>query len=402
MSTQPPLRDDDDRATPQTPGQSDPDARNELPDEQRVVRLGLIAEPDMPAKVVDHLEDDLPDDLDGSGRDWTIEVDVDSLAAGRSSADEILVAAAETKDAQGWDYAIVVTDLPIRDGWRAILAHADLGASVAIVSLPALGAAQPFKRAAQLTRQLVDDLTGQSDPGPGPDRASAGHGLRSAATRVLAPIRRLPAHPDVGDQAVRYTSSRRRGMVRLVSGMVRTNRPWRLVYSLSGALAAALAASAFGLSSSTIWQISTQTSPWRIGLAGLAAVGVLVGWLIAYHDLWESRSRGASDREQALLYNVSTLVTLLSGVAFMFVGLFAVNTVIALMLVPTDLMASTLGTSVGWFDYAELAWGFTTMGMVAGALGSSFETDDAVRQAAYGYRERRRRAMHAEGEGARG
>lgn len=366
----------------------------------RVARLGLIAEPDMPARVVNHLADELPDDLDGSGLAWQTEVTVDSLAAGRTNAEDILRAAAEMKHARGWDYAIVVTDLPIRDGWRAILAQADLDAAVAVVCLPALGATQPFRRAAQVTRQLVDDLTGQSDPGPGPDRASAGHGLRSRATRALAPIRRLPADPSRGDRRVRYTSSRRGGTVRLLSGMVRTNRPWRLVFSLSGALAAALAGSAFGLSSSTIWQISTQTSPWRIGLAGLAAVAVLVGWLVAYHDLWESRARGASDWEQALIYNASTLLTILVGVGCMFVALFAVNVVIALVLVPPGLMSRELGTGVGWFDYAELAWGFTTMGMVAGALGSSFETDEAVRQAAYGHRERRRRALHAEGEGA--
>lgn len=393
-------RGNDDRAAEDTRHEST-EHEDRPPEQEDVVHLGLVAEPDMPAKVVEHLADELPDDLDGSGRDWDIAMQVDSLAAGRSSADEILAAAGQTRDEEGWSYAIVVTDLPIRDDGRAILAHVDVAGAVAVVSLPALGATQPFKRAAELTRQIVDDLTGRADPGPGPDRASAGHGLRKATTRVLAPIRRLPNDPEVGENVVRYSGAKRRGLVRLVGGMVRTNRPWRLVFGLSGALAAALAISVFGLSSSTIWQIATQTSPWRIGFAGLASVGVLVCWLIAYHGLWESRSRGASDREQALLYNLSTIATLLVGVSAMFCVLFVVNLAISLLLIPTDLMSSSVRAGVGWFDYVELAWGFTAMGMVAGALGSSFESDDAVRQAAYGYRERRRRALHAEGEGAR-
>ncbi|WP_459155861.1 hypothetical protein [Salinifilum ghardaiensis] len=45
--------------------------------------------------------------------------------------------------------------------------------------------------------------------------------------------------------------------------------------------------------------------------------------------------------------------------------------------------------------YVTLARGFTTMGAVAGALGSSLGSDRAVRQAAYGYREEQRRAREA-------
>ena len=327
------------------------------------VRLGIVTEPDLPAQVGNHLRDVLPEAI-GDDRDWEVEVLTDSLAAGRASGEEVLVLGAEMRERHGWDAAVVVTDLPVRQGWRAVLAHSDVPSGTGLVSLPAVGAVRIFARAERLVLQVIGDLTAAPTEGS--------------------------SHPEAGSR-VRYATNRRRGMARLVSGMVRANRPWRLVSGLLGALAAALATSVFGLSSSTIWQISTQTGPWRIGIAAVASVVALAAWLIVRHDLWETRSRGADDRDQALLYNTSTVVTLGTGVACLFLTLLVINLVVAVLLVPGDLMSSTMGVAVGWSDYVELAVGFSSMGMVAGALGSSFESDEAVRRAAYGYRERRRR-----------
>lgn len=214
-------------------------------------------------------------------------------------------------------------------------------------------------------------------------------------TRVLAPIERSETSTDEGEIDVRYRATRRRGRIRLLSGMVRTNRPWRLIFGMSSALAAAVATSAFGLSSSTIWQIAYELSPLREVIAAVVSVGVLVGWLIAAHQLWEKASIGtAKDREQARLYNVSTVATLTIGVGCLYVGLLVINLVVASFLVPLPLIASTISAEAATpSTYIALAWGFTTMGVLAGALGSSLESDEAVRQAAYGYREQQRRGQ---------
>ena len=93
------------------------------------------------------------------------------------------------------------------------------------------------------------------------------------------------------------------------------------------------------------------------------------------------------------------LLTLAIGVGCLYVALFAINFIVAYFLVPSSLLASSVQSSaITIGTYATLAWGFTTMGVVAGALGSSLESDQAVRQAAYGYRESQRRAKNQEAD----
>jgi hypothetical protein len=58
--------------------------------------------------------------------------------------------------------------------------------------------------------------------------------------------------------------------------------------------------------------------------------------------------------------------------------------------VPGAYFQSTLKHSVGLGDYVTLAWMAASLATVAGALGASLEHEDKVREAAYGYRQRRR------------
>lgn len=355
-------------------------------------RLGLISDPDLPEQVARWLADrgpqQLPEQLDDE-REWSVEVVVSPVAAGRASGEEILRTADEQRRQQEWDYAVCLTDLPLRFDGRPVLADVGIDKGVGLISLPALGAAQPYRRAGQMLVQILDEITGateQSDE----QRESARHrrGLHSRLTELAAPIER--ENPNREEVGIRYRATRRRGRLRLLSGMVRSNSPWRLILGMSSALAAAVATSAFGLSSSTIWQISYQLGPVRQIVATLGSIALLVGWIIASHGLWE-KPRQAQDREQRMLYNSSTVLTLLIGVGCFSLGLFVINVVIAALLVPASLLSSMLGSPVTIGTYLALAWGFTTMGVIAGALGASLEDDATVRQAAYSYRESQRR-----------
>jgi hypothetical protein len=348
-------------------------------------RLGLVADPDMPERVTRRLARDLPELLSDEELSWAVEVDVDPVTAGRHNTRDILASTRERMDHHHWDLAICLTDLPVRANGRPVVAEADLDRDVAVVSLPALGGTQVYRRSKQVMLQMVDELTGRE--GGGENR----YGLDSTLSRLLAPVQRQE-HDGEHEADVRYTTTRRRGRLRLLSGMVRSNEPAQLVFGLRSALAAAVATSAFGLSSSTIWQIGDQLGAFRQVIAAVLSVALLVGWMILAHGLWEKRrDNSENDRDQVLLYNTSTVATLTIGIGVMYLGLFVINLVVALFLVPPNLLASSLGHPADFTRYLALAWGFTTMGVVAGALGSSLESDQAVRQAAYGYREEQRR-----------
>ncbi|SDK53573.1 hypothetical protein SAMN04487820_10926 [Actinopolyspora mzabensis] len=349
-----------------------------------MVSLGLVSDPDFPSYVADSLAESLPRYLTErlEEAEWSIEVVRDPVAAGRSNGKEILDATERQRRLHGWDYAVGVTDLPLRRESRPVLA--DIGEEheqVGVISLPALGGFQPHRRARQLLISVLGELTGAS--------GRRDSGLYSQLTELLAPIRRERADSD--SIAVRYRATKRRGRLRLLTGMVRSNTPWRLVLGMSGALAAALATSVFGLTSSTVWQIADMLGLWRRSVIVVLAVALMTTWLILTHKLWE-HPRYTADREQRMLYNSSTVLTIVAGVGCLYVVLFAANLTGSLFLIDSELLSSSVGGSVGVGNYVGLALAATSMGVAAGALGSGLEDDATVRRAAYGYREAQRRA----------
>ncbi|MHA6797845.1 hypothetical protein ACVGV2_00455 [Bounagaea algeriensis] len=354
--------------------------------------LGILAEPDMPTMVGSHLAAKLTDWLDENvGGEWTIEVVSEPLTAGMTDRETLLRSMESYRAEREWVYAVCLTDLPVLLHHRPLIASVYPSRSVALVSLPALGGVQPYRRMRQMLIQLLEEF---QHGGERATAASSNHRLYSWLTNALAPVHRTSSD---GEEGVLYTANRASGWLRLLSGMVRTNRPWRLVFGLRRALVAAIATSAFGLSSSTIWQLADSLPAARQVLAVLFSVGLLVFWLIAVHGLWESRrSTGAGTLR--LLYNSSTAITLSIGVAGLYLGLFLLNLGMASFLVPEAVLRSTLQTPGQLSTYLNLAWGFTTMGAVAGALGSSLESDRAVRRAAYGYREQQRRIQYSSSE----
>lgn len=121
----------------------------------------------------------------------------------------------------------------------------------------------------------------------------------------------------------------------------------------------------------------------------LFAIAGMVTWLVVAHALWEMSPRGW-ERRWVRLFNASTVVTLILGIGFALAVLYACNLLAAAFLIDPGFLESTLGHAVTIADYLSIAWFATSVSILAGAVGSGFEDEEAVREAAYSRRERDR------------
>ncbi|HEX8854073.1 MAG TPA: hypothetical protein VF752_00610 [Thermoleophilaceae bacterium] len=352
---------------------------------ERHIVLGLVAEPGVSAELAKDLAAELPEHLSQHVSDrveWEVPVVVEPLDTAGGGGIELIEAARRLMMREGWDMGIALTDLPIRIGRRPVVADASAQHRIGIISLPALGALHLNRRAREAVLRLVEGLVGESME---LDAAGAARTRRVGRRLVemAAPVRRVA--PADGDVDIRFVAAVVRGHLRLLAGMVRANRPWRLIAGLSRALAASLAAVAFAIVTADIWRLADDLSWPRLLAITVMTIVATVVWLIADHDLWEWPS-GRASREQVVLFNAATAATVALGVVFLYLALYVLTLVAAELVITSHEFGSRLGHPVDFGDYVKLAWFVSSLATVGGALGSGLESDEAVREAAYGYR----------------
>ncbi|GAA4804600.1 hypothetical protein GCM10023200_47450 [Actinomycetospora chlora] len=359
-------------------------------DGRRTLVVGLLADPDTPAEVAAKLVDDLPGELAevDSETVWEVRTMTHPVTASVQDPEEVLSAVADKTTGTDWDIGVYLTDLPMQHDERPILADVDHHGHVAGLSLPAFGPFLQHHKVRHAIVRLVAELSDTADAG-----LEHGHHhpsrLARAVAKHLQPVHVV--HAGEGRRTRRFVTSSWRGRVRLLAGMVRTNQPWRLVVGMRSALAAVLGTSAYlTLTSTTTWQLSTRLSAGKLTLTVLVAVALMVAWIIGAHHLWE-RARNDGEREETVLFNASTVITLSIGVLVMDVAVYAVTLLGSLFFLEPSVLGSTLGRPPTLGDHLALAWLATGLATIAGALGSGLDSEDAVRRAAYGYRERQRR-----------
>jgi uncharacterized membrane protein len=175
------------------------------------------------------------------------------------------------------------------------------------------------------------------------------------------------------------------GNLRLLIGIVRANHPWRLMSSLSDALVGAVGVGTFAIVTSDVWRIAARIGGVRLALVCAATLASSVATLIAAHGLWE-RAADRNLREQAVLFNVVTLITVAFGILALYAAVCLPSLAGAWLLVTPSLMSHQIGHRSGVGHNDRLALLVAAMASVGGSPGSALESDAAVREAAYGYR----------------
>jgi uncharacterized membrane protein len=337
--------------------------------EPRRLRLGLEAEPPL-RDVARRIADDLGERLRARFPDieWTVEVLDGELKDPQARIAELIKVARETMLERGIDLAVCLTELPLRADGRPLTAQASAADGVALISVPALG---PVDVDGRLVATAVDAVA-----------ALVGH--RDAAAR-LEELASPLGHVHVQDDGtIRFTGAVMMGNLRLLLGMVRANRPWRLAAKLSRVLVAALGTATYVLASAGFWTLAHHMSWERLLALSVGAVALTSTALIAAHDLWE-RSHRPQTRERVVLFNAVTVLTVVIGVLSLYGALGAFCVAGAFSLLPEGAIRAQIGADTDAVEYLKLAWLGASMATLAGALGSLMSSDLAVRDAAYAY-----------------
>jgi hypothetical protein len=326
------------------------------------IQVGLVADPASPTEIARRVSDLEPPR--GEDREaWDIEVVSEPFTLGCEEVETALGRLGDEARQHDWDLVVGLTELPLRDDdGRYLLISADPQRRRAVLSLPALGGLRMHARTRRALRNLV---AGMADP--------------SSGDQHRVPLPRLT------------------GRWRLLLGMVLANRPWLLVPGLKSALVAALATGAVATINSTVWLLAGSLSWWRLVVASVASIALVVGWIVIDGELWDRPDDDSPQaRQRSRLYNASTLVTLTVGVVICYLALYVVNLLWALFVLDPAVMGGYLQTSLGYGDLFVLAWFVASAATVGGGLGSGLESDEAIRAAAYSKREEQRRNRLAE------
>ncbi|GAA5699369.1 MULTISPECIES: hypothetical protein [Streptomyces] len=367
---------------------------------QGVTVVALLADPDAPTEIAQRMARILPArlaDKSGQGRRFDVEVVSEPFTARTEDPPTLMRRIMDRGRAESWDIVVALTDLPLHSHGRRLVVDLSHEHGLALLSLPPLGGLRLQTRARRAVEEAVLSLAGPRATGAeGPPRSQP---LLGPFVSRLAPI-----HPgQVGEEEtvdLRYVVSGPRGYLRVLVGMVRANRPWRLVPGLSKALAAALATGAVATVNSTIWNLAESLSTPRLVIATVGSVALMIGWLIVDAQLWHRSAEVSREaRQRARLYNASTVMTVGIGVLVCYVGLIVINLVWALFILNDQVFASTTRTPLNAAEYWTLSWFVASVATVGGALGSGLESDEAIRAAAYSKREQERRHMLQDDDG---
>ncbi|MFJ2618448.1 hypothetical protein [Glutamicibacter sp. NPDC087344] len=349
--------------------------------------VGLIADPGIAQGLADKVHRRLEEKLNSDGErdfNWQIMIDPLSLPLNESGSVILDDNIGRLRQKYTWDYIIYLTDAPHYEHGRPVRSTLNPAQGSATLSLPSLGLVS-----ARTVARALDEVLGELATGNMPDAPPSSLG------KALSVRGSLRADED-GTSRIESIEGFR-GRVVLTLGMIRINRPWRLVPQLSSAMAGAAATGAFGVFYTSIWSMADYLSSARLAFITLASIVLLSLWLLFHNRLWE-KPRGHRRKERMLIYNVATVLTVGLAAAAMYVLLFLALLVAAVVVIDQEFLGTQLGHEVSLAAYLNLAWLAASLGTLGGAIGSSFDDVHSVQRATFSQREYERRNLSLDNE----
>ena len=343
------------------------------------IQLGLVVTPVLSAETVQDLGQSVALELRRRFPDvsWDVNAVHDALVTPPASLSEVVDAARARLLAEQWDLVVHVTELPMRISRRPVVTHSSRTHGAAVVSLPALGLKQSSRRLVEQVADAVAVFAGETS-----ERREDTRHRRRVRRRLIQLATDVDGSNELDGVALLHRVAS--GNLRLLLGMVRANHPWRLAVRLTRALIGALGVALVAVGTSDVWRVAAALPPARLGLLCAVAVAGAVATLIVQHGLWE-RVAGRRLREQAMLFNLVTAITIALGILALFAAVTVASLVAAMLTIEPTVLSTQLGRSSGFGDYVRLAVLASALATVGAAFGGALESDAAVREAAYAY-----------------
>lgn len=352
-------------------------------------KIGLIPSPDLPAKIINQIADQLKISFEkqiSSQIDWDIEVKVGIFVGAAEYVNETMKKVIELKETYGWDYAISITDLPSFSERKAVIADVSTTNHVGIISLPSFGAF-PLKKRISKAITLITELLYKHNEATVEKEVMTQINRRFSLSKVMQVDPEEDAETDI-----RFVlNSKIIGWLRILSGMVFANRPWRAIGTFKKMLTLAFATGIYISIFSTPWQLSVSYTPSRfISLMMLSMIGMVI-WIIFAHHLWE-KPTSKSQSQYRRLYNVTTVITLFVITLINYFLLFILFLLSISLFVPEGIFDAVTneGADESIENYLRLAWLTASLSLLVGAVGATVEKEEKIREVTYSYRQKNR------------